>query len=179
MNVYKPLTQLKHLDPRRFSVFLAGSIEMGAAPDWQKDLEQKLKGLNLDIYNPRRDNWDPNWTQSADNPIFREQVEWELFGLEQASLIIMYLAPGTISPISLLEVGLYLTTTPNKLIVCCPKGFHRKGNVDIVCERYAIPQATDLGELETIIRTRHRQWFRQGNHLIAGLTTEPGDNESH
>jgi len=39
-----------------YNVFLAGSIEMGAAPDWQADVENQLADLDIAIYNPRRDN---------------------------------------------------------------------------------------------------------------------------
>jgi hypothetical protein len=141
-----------------YSVFLAGSIEMGAAPNWQADVENQLAHLDIDIYNPRRDNWDPTWIQSADNPQFREQVEWELDTLAQANLVVMYLAPGTMSPISLLELGIYAADKTNKLVVCCPEGFHRKGNVDIVCERYGVKQVASLDELTGAIRTRYYEW---------------------
>ncbi len=137
-------------------MFLAGSIEMGSAPDWQADLERSLADHDIDIYNPRRDDWDPTWQQRANNHKFREQVEWELDGIEKADLVVMYLAPSTIAPISLLELGFLsglgfyaLTNT----VVCCPEGFHRKGNVDIVCDRYGIPQVSSLEGLELAIRT--------------------------
>ena len=45
--------------------------------------------------------------QEADEPEFRRQVEWELGALESADVIVMYFAPGTQSPISLLEMGLH------------------------------------------------------------------------
>jgi len=39
-------------------IFLAGSIEMGKAEDWQKKVESLLKNENIVIFNPRRDDWD-------------------------------------------------------------------------------------------------------------------------
>lgn len=54
----------------------------------------------------------------------------------------MYFDPSTKSPISLLELGI-LTANPNKLLVCCPEGFWRKGNVDVVCRKYNIHQIND------------------------------------
>jgi hypothetical protein len=54
----------------------------------------------------------------------------------------MYFVPGTISPISLMELGLFA----NKCVVYCPEGFERKGNVDIVCQRYNIPVYEDENE---------------------------------
>jgi len=126
------------------SVFLAGSIEMGAAEDWQAKVETALSGTDIIVYNPRRDDWDSSWVQSIDNPQFRKQVEWELEALEKASIIALYLAPGTMSPISLLELGLFKSKT---MVVCCPEGFWRKGNVDIVCKRYGIRQVQTLDGL--------------------------------
>ena len=110
------------------------------------------------IYNPRRDDWDPTWVQSADNPQFREQVEWELDGLELANMIVLYLAPGTMSPISLLELGIYAANGTKKLVVCCPEGFQRKGNVDIICERYFVQQVKDLASLLYSARSRYKNW---------------------
>ncbi len=56
----------------------------------------------------------------------------------------MYFDPNTKSPISLLELGLYAAS--DKLTVCCPEGFWRKGNVDIVCERYGVEQVDTIEE---------------------------------
>lgn len=127
-----------------FSIFLAGSIEMGTAEDWQEQIIANLSAFEVLIFNPRRDHWDNSWEQSKDHPLFREQVEWELAALERANLILMYLDPATKSPISLLELGLF--GRGEKMVVCCPAGFWRKGNVDIVCERYGIEQVKSLEE---------------------------------
>jgi len=130
----------------KFSVFLAGSIEMGLAENWQSRVEKGLADTDAVIFNPRRDDWDFSWVQSKDNPKFKEQVDWELSALEMATVIAMYFDPKTKSPISLLELGLFGRTCP-VMIVCCPEGYWRKGNVDIVCERYSIMQAKSLDEM--------------------------------
>lgn len=117
-------------------VFLAGSIEMGEAEDWQEKVIRGLSNFdNIIILNPRRDGWDSSWEQSIDNPKFREQVEWEIEAQEKADYIIMNFVKDTKSPISLLELGLFARS--RKLFVCCPKEFWRKGNVDIVCQIYS------------------------------------------
>lgn len=131
--------------PFEKAVFLAGSIEMGKAENWQQKVERKLSKCDGVIFNPRRDDWDSSWIQSIDNPQFREQVEWELIAMESADIIAMYFDPKTKSPISLLELGLFART--KKLIVCCPEGFWRKGNVDIVCQKYKIQQVNSLDGL--------------------------------
>lgn len=135
------------------ALFLAGSIEMGAATDWQMQLSTRLRDLDrLVILNPRREAWDASWRQSIENRQFREQVEWELDGMAVAEVIAMYLAPETRAPISLLELGLHAGS--GKLVVCCPEGFWRKGNVEIVCARYRIEMAPTLDALAQAVRMR-------------------------
>jgi Nucleoside 2-deoxyribosyltransferase like len=133
-------------------VFLAGSIEMGAAEDWQAEFASLLADEDVTILNPRRDDWDSSWEQSVTNPTFRQQVEWELSGLDRADIIVMYLDPATKSPVSLLELGLH--ARGGKLVVCCPDGFWRKGNVDVVCERYGIARVESLPDLVERVRSR-------------------------
>lgn len=129
------------------SVFLAGSIEMGVAEDWQAKVSAALSVMDVLVLNPRRENWDAGWAQTIDNPPFREQVEWELAALDAADVILMYFDPATKSPITLLELGIHAAANPEKLIVCCPQGFWRKGNVDIVCNRYGVRQTETLDGL--------------------------------
>lgn len=126
-----------------YTIFLAGSIEMGKAENWQDKVVRLFKDRdNVILFNPRRDDWDSSWEQKIENDKFREQVEWELRAMEHADKILMYFDPNTKSPISLLELGLFAHTT--KLIVVCPDEFWRKGNVDIVCRRYEIEQAETI-----------------------------------
>ena len=57
---------------------------------------------------------------------------------------------NTKSPISLLESGLFAKS--GKLVILCPEGFWRKGNIDVVCEYYNIKQVKDFSELTNYIR---------------------------
>ena len=132
-------------------IFLAGSIGMGTAPDWQAAFTAGLSDMDVVILNPRRPDWNPDWKPEASEPEFRRQVEWELAALEAADVIVMYFTPGTQSPISLLEMGLHART--GKLIVLAPEGFWRKGNVDITAEVYGVHQVADLDQLLTAART--------------------------
>ncbi|MDB4962563.1 MAG: hypothetical protein JWP01_2562 [Myxococcales bacterium] len=129
--------------------FLAGSIEMGTATDWQAALISELGDRDVEILNPRRNEWDASWRQSIDEPRFREQVEWELDGLDRADVIAMWFAPETRAPITLLELGLYARS--GKLVVGCPDGFWRKGNVEIVCARVGISLADTWGSFVTTV----------------------------
>jgi len=137
MSNYKAPQNFAKRNRERKSVFLAGSIEMGKAENWQEEATKTFNLSGWDVLNPRRDDWDSSWTQDFENPQFYQQVNWELNALEHADLIVMYFDPNTKSPISLLELGLFARS--NKLKVICPEGFWRKGNVDIVCNYYNIP----------------------------------------
>lgn len=134
------------------TVFLAGSIEM--AEDWQTKVANRFESNQVTLYNPRRDEWDSSWKQEQKESNFNEQVNWEMNNLEDCDIIFMYLDPNTKSPISLLELGLHAGS--GKMIVVCPDGFWRKGNVEIVCTRFNIPLFNSLddgmGALESKIR---------------------------
>ncbi|ARW16875.1 nucleoside 2-deoxyribosyltransferase domain-containing protein [Komagataeibacter europaeus] len=142
----------QHRSPR---VFLGGSIDMGSAPDWQKDMIESLRDEDVVILNPRRPDWNPAWKPDASNPNFRQQVEWELGALESADVIVLYFSPGSQSPISLLEMGLYAKS--DKLIVLCPQEYWRKGNVDITASRYGVMQVADIDKLKTAVRDKLRK----------------------
>ena len=139
------ITAPEPLHPKHPSVFLAGSIEQDKAERWQDKVIQALSDLDITIFNPRRAAWDASWVQEKSNPQFNEQVNWELQALELATHIFMYIDPNTKAPITLLELGLHAQS--GKVMVCCPKGYWRKGNVDIVCDRFKIPQAESLNDL--------------------------------
>lgn len=131
-------------------VFLAGSIEMGKAIDWQTEIANKLEDFEVTLFNPRRDDWDSSWVQSIDDENFNEQVTWEMDSLDKANKIVIFIDPETTSPITLLELGLHAKN--GNLCVCCPEGFYRKGNVDIVCDRYNIPMVDNVDGLIKFIK---------------------------
>lgn len=139
------------------TVFLAGSIEMGTAENWQDRTVHFFRtghyGIKptatapyyfpegVTLLNPRRDDWDSSWEQKMENDQFREQVKWELEAMEYADVILMYFSPNTKSPITLMELGLHAKhedNGPPKVVVACPEGFWRRGNVEIVCKKYGI-----------------------------------------
>lgn len=137
--IYKPPTKVpyhrKNLKP---AVFLAGSIEMGEAEDWQARMATILTKANINVLNPRRDDWDSSWEQDISDDNFREQVLWELEGLEKADAVLIYFAPETKAPISLLELGLLSQRKPAMTFIVCPKGFWRRGNVQVVAMKYGM-----------------------------------------
>jgi len=141
------------------TIFLAGSIEMGKAEDWQtritKDLIEKFS--NIYIVNPRRKDWDSSWEQKIDNPQFNEQVTWELSNIENSTIVMYYFDKKTQSPITLAELGFAAGKFPEKAVVICPEGYFRKGNVDIICDRYGIDQVETLDELPDLLKKKFKK----------------------
>ena len=141
---------------KRYTIFLAGAIDQGQAVDWQAKVVQALDQFDITILNPRRDHWDPNWDQNADNPQFREQVEWELDAQEASDMVMFVFTKDSKAPITFLEFGLF---APKKeAVVCAEEGFYRQGNLDIVAERHKVPMYHNLdemiGDLQTVLREK-------------------------
>jgi hypothetical protein len=137
------------------SIFLGGSIEMDTAEKWQDKIVEALTGYYVTILNPRRDNWNTLIKQSISDPDFSEQVNWELNALDAASIIIFYFDPNTLAPITLMELGLMVGKGKKNILVCCPDGYWRKGNVEILCNREGILSFNTFDELVDYLKRNH------------------------
>jgi hypothetical protein len=139
---------------QRQAIFLGGSIEMGKAVNWQKELVSKFERVkNLVFYNPRRDDWDVSLPQDpTPGSHFHTQVEWEMDAQLEADLIVYYFDKDTVSPITLLELGQFgsrsmMMSKNRSVVVCCPKEYFRYGNVAIFCETHKITLYHEFDEL--------------------------------
>jgi len=151
MRVYTAPEVLGFKIPEKASVFLAGSIEQDRAEPWQNRVIETLKHLKVAVFNPRRETWNASAEQSIENPDFYAQVTWELDHIEDADVMFFYFQPDTLSPISMAELGFVLGLSSfrdvlpaQKIIVVCPRGFWRRGNVEIMCERAGAEFFEDL-----------------------------------
>jgi len=105
------------------SIFFAGGIT--GCPDWQKELLEKIKDLDLIVYNPRRKNFpidDPSASQV--------QIKWEFDHLRKASMISFWFCKETMCPIVLYELGAW-SMTPIPIIIGIEPGYERKQDVEI------------------------------------------------
>lgn len=127
-----------------FKIFLAGTIDNGKSIDWQSDLVQEFVEYDVTFLNPRRDVWNSEIKQRLIE--LREQLEWESDNLENSDLILMYLLPNSTSVISMAELGEY-GRSGKDMIVCCPDGFWRKGNVEFLCEKFNLPLFDNYNEM--------------------------------
>ncbi len=152
LRVYKPPMRRTGNAGGSYSIFLAGSIEMGKAEDWQTKVQKALSDESVVVFNPRRDDWDNSWKQTIEDKNFAGQVKWEHDHLQLASMIFFYFDPATKSPISLMELG--LVCAEKEVIVVCPDGFWRKGNVEFICNEYDIPLFNTLDDgIEELLKT--------------------------
>ena len=89
------------------TIFLAGSIDGGNARQWQdrliKYVENAWQETDVTIFNPRRD------IKEFTEEMEVEQHAWGISMLEASDYILLHLAGGGgYSPISLLELGMYM-----------------------------------------------------------------------
>lgn len=161
------------------SIFLAGSIDMGGAEDWQAEMIEELQGDVDFIFNPRRPNWDNSWGTGADDPNLNIQVHWELEAIENSDVVAFYFSKDSKAPITFMELG-FAGSNREDVIVFCPDGFYRQGNVEIFCQKYKVPFFRDKElwshEIQMALdRARNRNYrFMQQMAHYWGLT-EPID----
>jgi hypothetical protein len=150
---------------RKFTVFTAGSIEMGDAVNWQPLMATMLNHLPITVCNPRKGSWDSNIKQQSKDELFQQQVKWELGALEQADVICFFFDTETKSPVSLLELG--VSVASDKVVVCCDDAYWKSGNVHLTCERYGVPcvkNFTDLVPLiEEMLKKKGMELDNKGN----------------
>ena len=137
----------------RWSVFFAGTTSPVDQEDWRATLSRALVDIPVTIYDPYRSDWDSSWREDIDFAPYREQVEWELDRQERADLVVVYFHPATQAPVSLLELGLW-ARTPGKVIVGCPAGYWKRGNVQIACRKYGVTVVDGLTDLAEAVVQR-------------------------
>jgi len=135
-------------------IFLGGAIDQGEAKDWQSEVVKGLEGIDCLVLNPRRDDWDSSWEQSIDSPEFRGQVEWELKAQEEADLNVYVLLEDSKGPVTMLEIGLFAGKESG---LCIEEGFYRRGNLEIVAQRYNIPIYRKLDDMMADLREALRK----------------------
>ncbi|EXF74430.1 hypothetical protein CFIO01_01908 [Colletotrichum fioriniae PJ7] len=139
--IIHPLTREKTIHEK--TIFLAGTT---SKRNWRKDLADSLSHLPVVIFDPFRPDWDSTWKEDISDERFSNQVKWELDMQERADIIVVYFEPETEGHISLLELGL-CARSGGKVIVACPEGYKKRGNVQVVCSRYEIPFVESYEEL--------------------------------
>ena len=64
----------------------------------------------------------------------------------------MYLYLGTTPLISLMELGLFIKI--KKMVIYCPDGFYRRGNMQVICDKYSGKLVEILDKLVKEVKNR-------------------------
>ena len=150
--VVTPVSTDQAMRPGTPVVFLAGSIDEGRADPWQGRTIEALSDLDATILNPRRDAWNADLRQDIEEAEFTAQVDWELDGIEDADVVLFHFSPAGQAPITLMEIGIALTSG-KRVVVSCPEGYWRRGNVQVLCRRHGVPVHDDLPSAIATLRT--------------------------
>ncbi len=111
--------------------FLAGSMDYKLTAQWREEVMHVL-GKDTHFFDPTNKKHDTLTKKEMKN-----HIQWELDALLLSDSILLNFLPYALSPISLVELGLYVDS--GKLIVICPKEFYKSEYVYTLCENYNTP----------------------------------------
>ncbi|KPM43288.1 hypothetical protein AK830_g3273 [Neonectria ditissima] len=144
----------------RVSIFLAGTTSATSEPDWRATLIASLAGLDMTIYNPKRDDWDATWTEDFSDPRWAEQIQWELDMQDAADVIVVFFHGVTAAPIALAELGMSAGT--GRTVACALDGYCKRGYVEAVCRKYGAPFVRTEEDLRRVVVERLRELKVEG-----------------
>ena len=119
-------TSLNNIQTSKRSIFLAGSIDF-SSKNWRQRVVRKLGDKYL-YFDPTNCNYDNLSTQEMEN-----HIKWEFEAMQRADIVLLNLLPNSLSPISLVELGLNIHL--GKLLVICPKEFYKSVYVHLIDRR--------------------------------------------
>ena len=134
-------------------VFLAGSMPAQKDTNWRHEAINKL-GDGYHFFDPTNPDHD-----TLNDEQMRAHIKWELDALKLSDYVVLNFLPDSTSPISLVELGLYMAS--EKLLVICPQEFYKWRYIDTLCKEYGTPIFQNLdaafngkNRIDTIINTK-------------------------
>lgn len=127
-------------------VFLAGSIDLKLKGNWRNKLID-IVGNKVHFIDPTISNHD-----ELDDNQMKKHINWELDALNLADKVFLNFLPDSKSPISLIELGLYVRTP--KLIVVCPDEFYQSRYIKTLCEKYKVTIFNDFNQAIKYIKKK-------------------------
>ena len=109
--------------PGDVAIFFAGGITN--CPDWQSEIVDALRDINITILNPRRKFFPIN-----DSTASKEQIKWEYSHLRKADVILFWFPKESICPIALYELGAWCMTT-KPIYLGVDSEYPRKTDIEI------------------------------------------------
>ena len=139
--IYRSNQSLPQKHQHHTYVFLAGSIDFNLKGNWRKRVVETRSDFHfIDPTCPNHDDLDDEQMQN--------HINWELGGMEMADYILLNFLPEAKSPISLVELGLYVRS--GKLIVVCPTEFYQSRYVNTLCKKYNCPVYKNMAQVKLL-----------------------------
>lgn len=129
--IYTSKNILPLKEERKKYYFLAGSMDFNESNSWRQKIMQEMKHL-VHFLDPTR----IEHNDFSDSQM-KEHIEWELDALNISDKIILNFKEDSKSPISLLELGMYVKSS--KLVVVCPSKFYQRRYINVLCNKYNTP----------------------------------------
>lgn len=82
--------------------------------------------------------------------------------MEAADVLAVYFGSNTEAPITLMELGLAAGKEGKRVVVACVDGYKKKGNVQVVCQRYGIEVVKDEEELARAVLMKLKELGVEG-----------------
>jgi hypothetical protein len=156
-------------DACNLRVFLAGSIDMGSAVDWQSELIERASSFDdkyVTFYNPRRSKVFSG-EQSLYNDDFAGQVNWEIDHIDRANIVVFYITAESKAPITMFELGYFMGKTMDdanresvdqkpRVVVGVEQGFWRRGNIEVMCDRFGVQLYDNLDDVASVLEDQLR-----------------------
>jgi hypothetical protein len=120
-------------------VFLAGSMDYKSSSSWRDKVINEFDDKNKNFFDPTNIDHD-----ELNESEMESHIQWELEAMSMADKIVLNFLPDSLSPISLVELGLYVQS--EKLVVVCPKEFYQSNYVYVLCEKYNTPAYPNIDE---------------------------------
>lgn len=146
-----------------FKIFLAGTCSDKG--NWQSQIENMMIDKSFDegsiiSFNPRREDW------PTDKDLQIEQIQWEYKYRKLADYIIFNITPDTEAPISLFELGQYLSE-PRKISVFVTPEYKHYNNIKVASELYGfeIYETNNILEIWKVLMNHFYITFPQIWHL--------------
>ena len=153
MRVLTPDDNLgEEIDRSKFTVFLGGNMKS----PWRKEVIDLLSEQDLDmvILDPTVNDWETKiGSEDADNPAFVAQTNWEHMGLIMADVEVFFYDDKSISPITLVEMGLYKSINS---IVHLSDDYEKAAYIRYVSRRFGLPVVQSVKELAQLITIRYK-----------------------
>ncbi|PSR90603.1 hypothetical protein BD289DRAFT_481552 [Coniella lustricola] len=113
----------------------------------------------LTFYDPYQPNWDSTWKEDYNTDArYKAQTDWELAHIASSTFHVSYFDPRAKAPVTLLEFGLTAWHKgKDSVLVGCPPGFWKRGNVVAVCQRRGILVEDSLDGLVKRLLDRARE----------------------